>query len=163
MSAYLTIATLKTSSIVADEWIDEVELRYPGFITQQIQLTSGWMDGRLRKRYPNAFTVPYADQIVQWCAAIVADKVMRKRGIDETDRQAEQYAEDRKRAEDEIKEAADSENGLWDIPLRSDTLTTGIVDPVPRSSSQQSPYVWQDEQIATAMNEDLNGMSTTNG
>lgn len=161
MSAYLTIATLKTSSIVADEWIDEVEDRYPGFIDQQIKLTSGWMDGRLRKRYPNAFVAPYADQIVQWCAAIIADKVMRKRGIDETDRQAEQYVDDRKRAEDEIKEAADGDKGLWDIPLRSDTEATGIAEPMPMSSSQASPYVWQDEQVCEAWYEDRNGRSTT--
>ncbi len=160
VSSYLTISTLKTSSIVADEWIDELESRYPGFLTQQIQLTSGWMDGRLRKRYPAAFVAPYADQIVQWCAAIVADKAMRKRGIDESDKQAQAYIDDRKRAEDEIKEAADCTNGLWDVPLRADKPATGINDTLPISSSQASPYVWQDEQIMASRDEDVNGTST---
>lgn len=159
-TSYLTLSTLKLSSNAADEALDECEARYPGYIAQQIAIASAKIDTRLRKRYAAPFDAPYPITVVEWCAAIVTERAMRKRGIDPTDEQAATYIADRTTAEAELLEAANAEVGLFDLPLRSDTTATGIVSPEPLASSQASAYVWMDEQAEQAGNEDSEGHST---
>ena len=160
MTNYLTVATLKASSVATDQDIAGVEARYPGFTDQQIALASSWIDARLRKRYAAPFASPYPIAVQGWCASIVTERLMRKRGIDATDEQAATYIEDRKTAETEVLEAANAEGGLFDLPLRADTTADGISKGAPLGYSEASPYVWQDRQRDAAFDEDTNGLGS---
>jgi hypothetical protein len=163
---YLDLATFRDDTIAAAEWIDEVEARYPGWIAKQLAIKSQWLDGRLRKRYAfpiDSANAPYPLLVTDWLARIVTEMTMRKRGIDATDEQAQQYIDDRKTAEAEVLEAANAVEGLFDLPLRADTNAPGIVAPQVLGYSEASPYVAFDIQDAAARNEDANGTGTGDG
>jgi len=53
----------------------------------------------------------------------------------------------------ELKEAADSKDGLFDLPLRADTTATGVSKGGPRGYSEASPYTNLDRQRARRRNE----------
>lgn len=160
MAAYLDLAGFKLASVAADESIDEVEARYPGFVEKQLALVSQWIDARLRKRYAAPFAAPYPLTVIDWLAAIVTYRAMRKRGIDATDAQAETYKEDHDTAKAEVLEAANSVEGLFELPLRADTTGSGVTAPEVLSYSEASPYVAFDVQAAAARDEDANGIGT---
>lgn len=159
-TSYLDLAGFRAATIAAGEWVDEVEARYPGWIANRLAIESQRIDARLRKRYACPFAAPYPLIVVEWLTAIVTDNMMRKRGIDATDEQAETYSADRTTAEAEMKEAADSVEGLYDLPLRADTSAAGIVAPQVLGYSEASPYVAFDIQAEAARNEDANGTGT---
>jgi hypothetical protein len=162
--AYLSLATFKAATVAADESVDEVEARYPGWIDNQLAIKSQWLDSRLRKRYLFPLTTtPYPLVVTDWLSRIVTEAMMRKRGIDPTDEQAATYIDDRKTAEAEVLEAANAEEGLFDLPLRADTSTTGIVAPVVLGYSEASPYVAFDIQAEAARREDAQGTGTGDG
>ena len=61
-----------------------------------------------------------------------------------------------KRTYDEIKEAADGKDGLFDIPIVEDldsAITTGFV----LGYSEQSPYTWTDVEACEGSFEDRRG------
>lgn len=161
MPAYLSLATFKAATVAADESVDEVEARYPGWIDNQLAIKSQWLDSRLRKRYLFPLTTtPYPLVVTDWLSRIVTEVMMRKRGIDPTDEQAATYVTDRTTAEAEVLEAANAEKGLFDLPLRADTSTTGIVAPQVLGYSEASPYVAFDIQAEAARREDSQGTGT---
>lgn len=152
--SYLDLAGFKALSLMPDEDIDALEARYPGFVAAQLADRSGWIESRLRKRYAVPFALPYPDTVKGWLASIVTVRAYLKRGVDPTD---EQWLEVKKQADDalaEIKEAADGELGLFDLPLRADTTATGISKGGPYVYSEQSPYVWTDQQADVGRSED---------
>lgn len=156
MAAFLDLAAFKPLSLMPDEDIDALDTRYPTFFATQLEDRSAWMESRLRKRY-GPFEAPYTQALKGWLAALVTVRAYLKRGVDPNDAQ---WLEVKKAAEDalaEIKEAADSNEGLFDLPLRADTTATGITKGGPFSYSEQSPYVWKDVQASVARDEDANG------
>jgi hypothetical protein len=78
-------------------------------------------------------------------------------GTSPTDEQAGEIVEDRKAAELEIVQAADSETGLFDLPLRQDTNASGIVKGGASGTSQASPYAWMRDQRTRGRTEDSRG------
>lgn len=161
MPAYLDLSSFREATVAADEAIDEVEARYPGWIERQLAIKSQWIDARLRKRYLFPLTTaPYPLTVTDWLARIVTEIAMRKRGIDPTDEQAATYVEDRKTAEAEVLEAANAEEGLFDLPLRADVSATAIRAPLVLGYSEASPYVFTDIQAEAARREDSQGTGT---
>jgi len=159
--AYLDLTEFREISVAPEESVDEVEARYPGWVERQLEIKSQWIDARLRKRYLFPLTqTPYPLVVTDWLARIVTEIMMRKRGIDPTDEQAATYVEDRKTAEAEVLEAANAQDGLFDLPLRADTSTTGIVAPQVLGYSEASPYVAFDIQARDARREDSQGTGT---
>ena len=58
-------------------------------------------------------------------------------------------------AKDEIKEAADSVDGLFDLPLiMAGAATSAITSGGPMGSSSASPYRWTDDQFTRGNDED---------
>jgi hypothetical protein len=158
---YLTVAQFKTRSTMPPQYIDEIEEVSPGFTLAQINAVSALdIDARLRKRYAAPFAEPYPEAVMSWCARIVTVQCWKRRGYDPTDQSMQDVIKDRDEAKAEIKEAADSVEGLFDLPLRSDTNATGISKGAPSGYSEQSPYVWADAQVDTARDEDLNRRGT---
>jgi hypothetical protein len=102
---------------------------------------------------------PVPEIILDWITILVTVDAYAKRGVNPSDPQIEQLREDYARVLDEIKEAADSKDGLLDIPVNEDAdsaVTTGG----PLGYSETSPYVWADQERAAAAGEDVQGSGT---
>ena len=153
MSNYLTVARFKLLTVMADEDVDALEARFPGFLMARSEVISGTIDARLRKRYAAPFESPYPNAVELWVARILTPAAYLKRGVDTTDRQFTEVYEDSKAAWVEIKEAANAVEGLYDLPLRQDTTATGISKGGPLGYSEASPYTWTDEQWEAAQDE----------
>jgi len=139
---YLTVSEFKSLTIAPAAYVDAIEAAEAGWTLAQLNSLSGWIDGRLRKRYAAPFTAPVPETVRQWLAALVTHVVYLKRGVDPTDREMGNVVAWRDEARAEIKEAADSKDGLFDLPLRADTTTTGIVKGAPLGYAEASPYTW---------------------
>lgn len=157
---YLDKAAFAILTVMPAESVDAIEMVAPGWIDGQLTYWSGWIDSRLRKRYAAPFSAPYPEAVTGWLARIVTVRCFLRRGVDPTDLQFEEIKADADRAMEEIKEAADSNEGLFDLPLRADTTASGISRGGPFGYSEQSPYVWTDGQAETGRNEDRNGGGT---
>jgi hypothetical protein len=156
MAAYLTVTTFKLHSEMPSAYVVELETAEPGFLDAQLARTSRDVDGRLAKRYAVPFVSPVPDVVLGWVARIVTARAWRKRGVDAQDEQFVQVQRDADAAWAEVREAADSNEGLFDLPLRADTSASGIVRGGPFGYSEQSPYVHTDRQVDVGRQEDQN-------
>jgi hypothetical protein len=161
MAAYLTSSEFKLLCPLPTEFVDEVEARAPGYVDAQLEYWSRWIDSRLSKRYAAPFIVPYPVAITGWLARIVTPRVWTKRGVDSTDEQWGEIKKDDEQARAEITEAANSETGLFDLPLRANTTDSGISKAFPRGYSEQSPYAWTTQQAVRGMQEDDSGFGSS--
>jgi phage gp36-like protein len=157
VTAYLTPAEFALYSTVPVEHTDALETVAPGWLAQQLETWSRQIDARLSKRYATPFTAPYPEVVKAWLARIVAVRVYLRRGVDATDLQFAEIQADGTRAFDEIKEAADSNVGLYDLPSVQGSTSSGVVRGGPFGYSEQSPYVWADGQARAGRSEDSNG------
>lgn len=155
--AYLTTSEFKTRSLIPSGYVDDIESVDSGWTLIQLEEASAWIDSRLRKRYAAPFTSPYPVAVLSWLTKLVTVRCYLKRGVEATDEQFVSIQQDAMDAKAEIKEAADSNVGLFDLPLRSDTTATGIDRSGPFSYSEQSPYVGFSRQARTGRTEDGNG------
>lgn len=155
--AYLTIAKFKTLTVMPPSFVDAIETAQPGWLDAQFLYWSDWLNTRLRKRYAVPFTAPAPLAVEGWLARIVTVRAFLRRGVNPTDQQYADIKDDHDKAHDEIKEAAESETGLFDLPLRADLDTSGISQGNPLSYSEASPYAWTDVQGQRGRNEDQNG------
>lgn len=156
MSAYLTVPAFKNLSVMPGAYVDEIEAGQAGWLAAQLDYWSDWIDSRLRKRYSVPFASPYPGTVTGWLARIVTREAWLHRGVDAQDRQWETIEQDAKDAKVEVGEAADSDKGLFDLPLRDDTTASAIAKGTPRSYTEASPYAWTDEQGRVGHAEDRN-------
>lgn len=165
---YLTLDKFIAATVMPDEFVLEVENRYPGWIEGQLALWSRWIEARLRKLYETPFAahdvVPIEEatppQIQLWLSQIVAVEAWLKRGVDLNDAQFEKISERGDTARAEILEAANSVNNWFDLPLKTDADGSAITHSTPNVYSERSPYVAFDAQQEIGENEDLNGSGT---
>lgn len=158
--AYLSPAAFANLSVIPQEYLDAVEAAKPGWLAAQLEAESSLMDARFRKRYAAPFAEPVPEVVKLWLARIVTLTVYLRRGVDATDEQYQDIREAAAVAKKEILEAADSNVGLFDLPLRADTTKSGVVRTGPFGYSEQSPYAWMDEQARVGRDEDRNGGGT---
>jgi hypothetical protein len=155
---YLDLAGFTARTVMPASDITVVETKTPGKTAALIAQHQAWIDSRLRKRYAvpfnqNGATVP--EVVLMWLVRLVTPDEFRARGV--TPGQDDQVARidalaDEARAD--IREAADSKEGLFDLPL-SDALTpSAIVQPQILSHSPASPYEWMDRQRRRGRRED---------
>jgi hypothetical protein len=91
---------------------------------------------------------PVPETILQWLTALVTDDVSVRHGINPNDPLAQRIGERVKTARAQIEEAANTKDGLWDLP-QSEDAPSAIDTGGPRSYSEQSPYEWaRRQQIA---------------
>jgi hypothetical protein len=157
MAAYLTLVEFKLRSVMPPEYIDAIEVLQPGWTLAQLEQQSRWLDSRLRKRYAAPFAAPYPEAVLSWVARLTTVRVFLRRGVDPTDAQFDLVREDAKAATDEIKEAADSNVGLFDLPEHDTSTATGVSKGAPQGYSEQSPYVGFSQQATTGRDEDAAG------
>lgn len=111
------------------------------FVDARLAIGSSEITGRLRKRYAAPFAEPVPEVVQGWLAAVVTPELYARRGWDPSEEQSKSILDAAERARAEMKEAADSVEGLWDLPLRADTMAGGIVlEGGPLSYSEASPY-----------------------
>lgn len=150
----------KALTTLADAQVDELDGLYPGWLEVQYAVYGAWLDGRLRKRYAAPFAAPYPLIAEVWLTALITLRANLKLGVRQTDEQFQQAVEDAKVARDDVKEAADAKDGLFDLPLRSDTAEGGIVATATAMQAEHSPYVGFTIQQTLGTAEDQTGRPT---
>jgi hypothetical protein len=146
---YLDLTTYRARTIAPPLYLDEVEAQHPGWLLEQLTFWSSWIDSRLKKRYAAPFAAPpnTPPTVLGWLARIVDAELYLKRGYDPNDKQSARVDTRADTARAEIQEAADSEKGLFELPLRADEpAATAITRGGPLGYTEQSPYTWSDVQ-----------------
>ncbi len=157
MPSYLTLEAFKGLTLMPASDVDSLDTAAPGWVATQLEFCSAWIDSRLTKRYEAPFTANPPPLTVQmWLARLVTVRCFIRRGVDPNDEQFALIKADADGAEAQIKEAADAENGLFELPLRGTDSKTGVSKGGPFGYSEQSPYVFADRQVDVARNEDTN-------
>lgn len=117
------------------------------FVEVQCEIFESKLHDQLRNRYAVPFTAPNATA-KGWIAVQVAFEVLRKRGVDPTDVMYGEYRDAAALARAEISAAADSDTGLFELPL--------LVSVTPaargfRGMSDADPGAWKRRQGARAL------------
>jgi hypothetical protein len=136
LSALLDIKGLKALVIMPEEDVDDLVARYPAFVAAQLEVLTGEIYSRLRKRYKTPFVEPVPIVAKGWLADMITPVLYARRGIDPSDDQMQQLRDAAARAREQIKEAADSENGLYDLPLLDSADGTAITKADPLGYSE---------------------------
>ena len=162
MATYLDYDGFTKRTTLPPSFVCDVEDRDNGWIATQLETWARWIDSRLRKRYETPFaafdaTPPTPPTIQLWLTRIVTWRVMLRRGVDPNDLQADTIKADHDLALEELLEAANSENGWFDLPVRTDANGTAISQGSPLFYSEQSPYVHMDVQECIGRSEDESG------
>ena len=161
MASYLTLVEFRAVTLLPVNVTDEIEARTPGWTLAQLTRQSARIDARLAKRYAAPFTqTPYPLILTDWLDAVVSHYSYLKRGVNSLDEQAAEYKARHDQAWAEITEAANSDTGLFELPLRQDVAANAITRGNPISYSEASPYVFTDVQVDSAHEEDGNRSGT---
>lgn len=152
--AYLTVQEFATRSILSSTDVDYLETRYPGFLDSRLAVNTSRIHARLGKRYDWPFASPVAEIVLGWLVALTTIDAFEKRGWDPSDVQSANVVQARDNALDEIKEAADAKDGLFELPLRQDNPTTAITRGAPLVYTQTSPYAAMTSQRRIGRSED---------
>jgi hypothetical protein len=154
---YLSVEEFRDETIMPAAQVDEINMVAPNWLGRQLVKKSAWIDAQLRKRYAAPFASPYPEAVKDWLARIVTHLCYLRLGTNPTDEQASEIKADRTSAEAEIAQAADSEKGLFDLPLRQDTTASGISKQGPKSYTEASPYAGMTVQRNRARGDDQRG------
>jgi hypothetical protein len=158
---YLDLAEFRDLTLCSGAVIDRVEASARGWIARQLAFHSDRFDSRLRKRYACPFASPPPLTVQQWLGAVVTPLVMLKGGMAPQDQLLTSAQDLAAAAEAQLTEAANSETGLFELPLRADLPGAGgVTQGAPHGYTEASPYVWRDVQRATAAAEDSAGTGT---
>lgn len=149
MAQYGTIETVKDFGVMLPEDVDAIEKRYPGMVLRRLEKASAHIDSRLPKRYATPFQTPYPDKVVEWAAVITSYRMLLD--IQGVNPESSQHVAAKERYDEvlaEVKEAADSKDGLFELPLRQEDPrgATAINAGGPFGYSEASPYSWMDVQ-----------------
>lgn len=157
MPAYLNLAGFTLRTVMPSADVTLVETKAPGFIASQLAIEQSKLDSRLRKRYAAPFIQPFPEIVLGWLTKLVTPEVYRKRGVNPADPQLELVEKQRDEALAEIKEAADSKDGLFDLPVSETSQSSAIISGGPLGYSEASPYTAFDIQARDGHAEDRNG------
>ena len=138
--------------------IDAVEGETPGFTNARLATHSAKIDTRLRKRYAVPFSPlrVYPEAVLEWLTKIVTFELYLKRGVDPSDQSLALVKADKEQAEAELKEAADAQSGLFDLPVLDVGDSSAVTKGGPLCYTETSPYVFTDIQVSAGRREDSN-------
>lgn len=159
MAAYLDVERFKKLTLMPPGDVSALEATDADFLPARLEARSSWLDARLAKRYAVPFDAndPPA-VVVDWIVALVTLEAYLRRGFSPTSEQDALIVEAAKTAREEIKEAADAKEGLFELPLRqADTGTTAVTRGDVLSYTEASPYTWTDVELEAAREEDATG------
>src|SRR5678815_2357238 len=132
MARYMLTARFKELSVMPSPDIDLIESLESGWVQAQIDRVGAALDARFAKRYAVPFgsepAVGYTPlrsdvpQVIEdWIASIVTARAYAKRGVNPSSGElwfVEMVIEPMKAAQAAILEAANSDTGLFDLPLK---------------------------------------------
>ena len=150
----LSGTTFKYSTDGALSWSGALTIA-PTFAIAGTGLTLNFPTGVYASDQSYLAATPVPETVLGWLVIFVTYDVYRKRGVNPQDPQIELLVEEMKTALADIKESADGENGLFDLPVNEDT-DTAISTGGPQGYSETSPYVWQDREFRQGHLEDSN-------
>jgi len=154
MASPIDLDRFKELSVMPTEDIDVIETKQDGWCLAQCDLLYAKICARLRKRYAVPFATPIPVIVEGWIATIVTALAYLKRGANPSDEQQGDIFKAAEAAWGEVREAADAENGLFDLPLRADSIATGISKGMPLGYSERSPYRWWTVQAEAGRDDD---------
>ncbi len=100
-----------------------------------------------------AAATPVPEILLKWVNALVTLACYRRRGFNPQDPSGELVVRAAIEAKKEVQEAADSKDGLFDLPASED-LDSAVTTGGPLGRSDGSPYAWQDRQAARGGRQD---------
>lgn len=120
MPSYLTLAAYKSITTINGSIVDVCAAKGKD-VQRWLDLESGHIRARLVKRYAVDFDDPgpVPDQIIKWLILLVDIPVWKCAGGNPEGREDGWAKADQEQVEAELKEAADSEEGLFELPLRN--------------------------------------------
>lgn len=140
------------------EDVDALDARYPGYVVARIDYHEGRINARLSKRYATPFVAPVPPIVQGWITDLVTLDCFIRRGFNPESAQDSLYQAAAEAVKAELLEAANSETGLFDLPLRADGPgASGVSKGAPLSYTEASPYVWMDIQRAAGRADDDRG------
>lgn len=157
-SLYVDLPTFTTLATIPRADVQRFEADNPGFIAARSALHQAWIDARLKKRYvvPFDFDEP-PTIVVMWLVALLTLDVFERRGYNPSTAEIQPMRDAATRALDEVREAADAEKGLFDLPLLADASASGVTAGGPLAYTETSPYVFTDQQAEQGSREDAAG------
>ncbi len=162
-SLYCNIDYLKSGArIMLPAEIDRIEQQSPGIVNGTIEQVSLEFNSLLHKRYAAPFeNYPSPEcpgAVSSNVAWVTIERLWNTYGASPTNSDKStriQAMADQARAW--LREAADSEKGLVELPIREDSSASAVNQGGPLVSSQQSPYAWTDDQAEIGRQEDSRG------
>jgi hypothetical protein len=109
--------------------------------------------GNYTTAYSYAAATAVPETLLRWLTLMVSLDVWKRHGTNTADPQFSALADDVKVAKAELEEAANSNTGLWDLPVSEDqgsAIDTGG----PFGFSDSSPYAWTDRQVVLGTRQD---------
>lgn len=145
--SYIDVDEFKTRTIMPAEDVDYLESSFPGYLASRLQIATSRINARLMKLYAVPFALPAPAIVIGWLIAIVTVEAYQKRGWNTSDEQSKDIVNDAATAFGEIKEAAESKDGLFELPLRQDLPGSGArTKGGPLAYSDTSPYAFTTRQ-----------------
>ena len=129
------LPTVKTWCNLTSKQVDEIEREMPGRILTRATGAQGEIDGRLRKRaanlpqYPIPFPEPVPPKVLEWMGWLLTPVLYELSGLQMTDEMQQRIERRSDRAYEQIKEAADAVDGLYDLPFSADSQESMIAEP----------------------------------
>jgi hypothetical protein len=154
--AYLTVTQFTLRTVMPPEDVEYLESNFSGYLDARIAVRSSLINARLQKRYAVPFAAPVPETVLGWLTALVTVDAYKKRGWNPSDAQSADIVADAKNALDEMKEAADSAEGLFELSVKESDLTSAVSKGGPLGYSETSPYAWTGIQLDAAVSDDEN-------
>jgi hypothetical protein len=99
---------------------------------------------------------PVPEIVLRWLVAFTDLDVMKRRYRQTNDAALEDFKAAAAAAAGDVKEAADSKDGLFDLPV-NEASDSAVTTAFPLGYSETSPYVWTTEQARTGITQDNQG------
>lgn len=157
VTGYMSVADFAVRTVMPREAVDRLQNRDADWLQTCLNDWSTWINGKLRKRYAVPFAAPVPTIILVWLTRLVTPEAYLKLGVQPTDEQTKSILDRADETRDEIDEAADAQNGKFELPLIGDTADASVSKGGPLSYTEQSPYVAFDIQAEIARAEDGRG------
>lgn len=148
---YLTPAEFIDRSPMPAADVHQLNDLAPAFLEALLREVSSRIDARLRKRYAVPFKSPVPEIVKGWVLRIATPRAYIRLGVNPSDVQFESLRVDGEEAWKEIAEAANSQDGLFDLPLRAGSSASGISTMATFGYSEATPYGFLDTQRRRAV------------
>lgn len=142
--AILTLSRFRAKTVMPTADVDLLEATEPGYIESRGAYHEGRLNARLAKRYAVPFDSSSPPEVVLgWLVDMVTLDAYKKRGFNPSSAQDQTIVDDAARATAEVLEAANSETGMFELPLRQSAPgADGVSKGGPFGYAEASPYTW---------------------